>query len=95
MFSLLEPCRTFRMIYGEGYPRIVSALRECLSLYFYPSLSAEDVLVFLGRKLHGNFQGEVLNDAKKRAPGARVKHRMGATGFRNTTSKAWSCASKQ
>lgn len=37
---------------------------------------AEDVLTFLGRKLNGNFQGEVLNDAKKRWPGARVKHRM-------------------
>ncbi len=35
VFSPLEPCRTFRMIYGEGYPRIVSALRKCLSLYFY------------------------------------------------------------
>lgn len=39
--------------------------------------SAEDVLTFLGRKLHGQFQGEVLTDMKKkRFPGARVKHRM-------------------
>lgn len=38
--------------------------------------SAEDVLTFLGRKLNGNFQGEVLNSMKKRWPGARVKHRM-------------------
>jgi len=38
--------------------------------------SAEDVLTFLGRKLNGNFQGEVLNSFKKRWPGARVKHRM-------------------
>jgi hypothetical protein len=43
------------------------------TLYF----SAEDVLTFLGRKLHGNFQGEVLTDSKKkRWPGARVKHRV-------------------
>ena len=40
------------------------------------SFSAEDVLLFLGRKLTGNFKGEVLNDYKKRQPGARVKHRM-------------------
>lgn len=40
--------------------------------------SAEDVLTFLGRKLNGNFQGEVLNSMKKRWPGARVKHRMKA-----------------
>lgn len=40
-------------------------------------LSPEDVLTFLGRKLNGNFQGEVLTDLKKkRYPGARVKHRM-------------------
>jgi hypothetical protein len=38
--------------------------------------SAEDVLTFLGRKLNGNFQGEVVNEFKKRWPGARVKHRM-------------------
>jgi len=38
--------------------------------------SAEDVLTFLGRKLNGNFQGEVTNRLKKRWPGARVKHRM-------------------
>jgi len=38
---------------------------------------AEDVLTFLGRKMHGRFQGEVLTDMKKkRFPGARVKHRM-------------------
>jgi len=38
--------------------------------------SAEDVLTFLGRKLHGCFKGEVLNDFKVRVPGARIKHRM-------------------
>jgi hypothetical protein len=39
--------------------------------------SAQDILTFLGRKLHGNFQGEVLTDCKKnRALGARIKHRM-------------------
>lgn len=44
-------------------------LREA-SLY----LSAEDILRFLGRKLHGNFKGEVLTDRKKRPEGVRVKH---------------------
>jgi len=33
---------------------------------------AEDVLTFLGRKLNGNFQGEVTNSFKKRWPGART-----------------------
>lgn len=38
--------------------------------------SAEDVLRFLGRKLNGNFKGEVTTDRKKRPEGIRVKHRM-------------------
>jgi len=51
----------------------------------YPSLldhallkfSAQDILTFLGRRLHANFDGEVLTDCKKdRLPGARIKHRM-------------------
>jgi hypothetical protein len=37
--------------------------------------SAEDVLTFLGRKLSGNFQGEVLTDSRRRWQGRRVKHR--------------------
>jgi hypothetical protein len=37
---------------------------------------AEDVLTFLGRKLSGRFQGEVLTEAKRRWPGRRVKHRV-------------------
>lgn len=53
-------------------------------LALYPALvelamqtfSAEDVLRFLGRKLHGNFQGEVTTDLKRRPEGRRVKHRM-------------------
>jgi hypothetical protein len=39
-------------------------------------LSAEDVLRFLGRKLHGNFKGEVKTSLKKRPEGYRVKHWM-------------------
>lgn len=35
-----------------------------------------DVLRFLGRKLHGNFQGEVNTSLKKRPEGWRAKHSM-------------------
>jgi hypothetical protein len=44
--------------------------------------SAQDILTFLGRRLHHgrvhhSFTGEVLTDCKKdRLPGARIKHRM-------------------
>lgn len=40
------------------------------------AFSAEDVLRFLGRKLHGNFQGDVTTDLKRRPEGRRVKHKM-------------------
>jgi hypothetical protein len=44
--------------------------------------SAEDVLSFLGRKLHWAFEGELGNAYKKRLPGARVKHRMKDNGIK-------------
>jgi len=54
---------------GELYPRLLH--------HAAVNFSAQDILTFLGRKLHGNFQGEVLTDLKnKRHPGARVKHRV-------------------
>lgn len=37
---------------------------------------AEDTMRFLGRKLHGNFAGEVTTELKRRPEGWRVKHRM-------------------
>lgn len=54
---------------GELYPRLL----DHALLHF----SAQDILTFLGRRLHPNFDGEVLTDCKKdRFPGARIKHRM-------------------
>jgi len=40
------------------------------------SFTCEDVMVFLGRKMHQAFQGEVVSDIKKRPQGVRIKHRM-------------------
>jgi hypothetical protein len=37
---------------------------------------AEDVMTFLGKKVHGNFKGERITDLKVRQAGARVKHRI-------------------
>ena len=45
--------------------------------YAVVSFSAQDILTFLGRRLHWKFDGEVLTQCKKdRWPGARIKHRM-------------------
>jgi hypothetical protein len=41
------------------------------------AFSAEDVLSFLGKKLHANILAEVSTDCKKRRQGFRVKHRYG------------------
>ena len=39
------------------------------------AFDARDIMQFLGRKLHGNYQGEVSSDLKQRPTGWRVKHR--------------------
>ena len=44
--------------------------------YALTMFSSEDVLRFLGKKPHGNFQGEVTTDMKRRPEGYRVKHRV-------------------
>ncbi len=50
-------------------PAALKPIYEQLVNHATLRFSAEDVLMFLGRKLTGNFQGEVLNDYKKRQPG--------------------------
>jgi len=51
---------------------IVPELFEYASRCF----SADDIMTFLGRKIHGHFKGEVVSDRKRRPQGYRVRHRM-------------------
>jgi len=56
-------------------------------------LSARDIMTFLGRKLHGKFEGEVVTDQRDplpqgRLPGRRVKHRM-KQNWLKLYDKAW------
>jgi hypothetical protein len=37
---------------------------------------------FLGKRLHGNFQGDVMTDYKERLEGIRIKHRAGANSVK-------------
>ncbi|MCP5047461.1 MAG: hypothetical protein GY940_09840 [bacterium] len=53
---------------GSVYPDLVEHAVLCFG--------CEDVMTFLGRKLHGNFKGEMVSDMKRRPKGLRVKHRM-------------------
>ena len=59
---------------AQLYPRLVSA---GISTFASP-----DVMRFLGKKLHGNFAGEVISDCRRRREGIRVKHRMAANSIK-------------
>jgi hypothetical protein len=56
----------------QALERIYPDLVQHASLAF----GAKEVFRFLGRKLHGNFQGEVTTDRRHRPEGCRVKHRL-------------------
>jgi hypothetical protein len=54
---------------AELYPRLLH--------HAVLNFSAQDILGFLGRRLHPRFDGEVLTSCRKdRQPGARIKHRI-------------------
>jgi len=57
-------------------PASLSLLYQKLLRHATVCFSAQDVMTFLGRKLHGNFKGDIGNIFKTRLPGARIKHRM-------------------
>lgn len=59
---------------SEIYPQLVRA--------GIATLSSPDVMRFLGKKLHGNFTGELVSDYKSRPEGIRVKHRAGANSVK-------------
>jgi len=54
----------------------VQAVLPGLVAHAASAFSAEDVLRFLGRKLHPALAAEVTSDARRRPEGWRVKHRM-------------------
>lgn len=56
----------------EDLEKIYPALVE----HALVSFKCEDVMTFLGRKMHGAFSGEIVSDIKKRPQGIRIKHRM-------------------
>jgi hypothetical protein len=91
---LVNPLLTQPWLRGQDYYWVIDQAEYSTDLLFanrqaladlYPRLlehatlnfSAQDILGFLGRRLHPRFDGEVLTDCKKdRWPGARIKHRV-------------------
>ena len=55
-------------------PASLGSLYPALVRHAMHHFQSPDVMRFLGRKLHPNFQGEVTSSYKRRLEGARVKH---------------------
>ena len=62
--------------------RTLTCLLPEILKYAVTMFSSEDVLRFLGRKLQGNFKGQVTTDMKRRPEGYRVKHRVKGTSIK-------------
>jgi hypothetical protein len=71
----LDQCEVATDIMFKSRTALASILPE-LNAHAILHFSAEDVLRFLGRKLHPLFQGEVTSDTKRRPEGVRIKHRV-------------------
>jgi hypothetical protein len=57
-------------------PQMLAAIYPSLVRGGIAVFSSGDVMRFLGRKPHGNFQGEVVSDYRERPEGIRVKHQL-------------------
>jgi hypothetical protein len=63
-------------------PEALAALYEPLVRTAVHAVKAENVATFLGRKLHGNFTGELGNDFNTRIEGTRIRHHMGPASIK-------------
>ncbi len=57
-------------------------LYETIARTAIHSVKPELVATFLGRKLHGTYQGEIGNDFHTRIEGTRIKHHMGPVSIK-------------
>ena len=53
-------------------------LYETITRTAIHAVKAEDVATFLGRKLNGNYQGEIGSNYQVRLEGTRIRHQMGS-----------------
>ena len=68
---------------------VVFKRREDLALIYDPlvrtaihAVKADNIATFLGRKLNGNFEGELGTDFHTRIEGTRIKHHMGCAAIK-------------
>ena len=62
--------------------RILQAFYPLLLEALIQAVKPADVATFLGRKLHGNYQGEMGNRFNVRWLGSRIKHQMGSVAIK-------------
>ena len=62
--------------------RDLSPLYETMTRTAIHSVKPGQVATFLGRKLHGTYQGEIGNDFHTRIEGTRIKHHMGPVSIK-------------
>lgn len=55
----------------------LASIYPALVLHGMTTFSSPDVMRFLGRKVHGAFEGEIVSDFKDRPEEVRIKHRVG------------------
>jgi hypothetical protein len=63
-------------------PTTLQAFYPLLLETLITTVKPTDIASFLGRKLHGNYQGEMGNRFNKRWLGSRVKHQMGPVSIK-------------
>ena len=74
-YWVLDQCEIATDILFKDRKSLEKVYADLLS-HAIETFSAENVLRFLGRKLHGNLKAEVTTDLKKRQEGWRIKHSM-------------------
>jgi hypothetical protein len=52
----------------------LAAIYPAMVQHGMQTFSSGDVMRFLGQKIHGNFEGEIISDFKDRPEGVRIKH---------------------
>ena len=63
-------------------PQALSTIYPQLVRAGIATFASPDVMRFLGRRLYGNYAGELVSDYKSRPEGIRVKHRAGANSLK-------------
>jgi len=84
------PIRYYWSVYESEWATDIAFKSRSALASIYPSLvlhaittfSSADVMRFLGRKLTGNFEGEVVTDFKIRPEGVRVRRRVGKNSLK-------------